>query len=274
MPAGLPFAATALQLGERRARGGRRVRREMQKVGRDDQRRAGDPSSRGTPDPARVHPGTANGTSLVPTASATWLDGRSLRGTPPSSPTSPSSPSASAAPGGGRGVLPGPTRGRPGTDGRGRRRLPADRRRPAAGLGGAVPARRASPPIILPTGHDVAGGGEIVLPQRGRRRWRGFWSSSRGGSRTRGRGRRRPGRRAIPGVVRGARPRAARRRCTCRLHPDAPGIGPDGEAAPRRDPHARRLARRQPSPPGEPRGRGAGAETRRHQGSDAGPVSG
>ena len=32
-----------------------------------------------------------------------------------------------------------------------------------------------------------------------------------------------------------------------------------------------RLARRQPGPPGEPRGRGAGAEARRHQGRDAGP---
>ncbi len=31
-----------------------------------------------------------------------------------------------------------------------------------------------------------------------------------------------------------------------RLHPDPPGIGPDREAAPGREPHARRLARRQP----------------------------
>ena len=70
----------------------------------------------------------------------------------------------------------------------------------------------------------------------------------------------RAGRRAIPGVVRGARPRAARRLPAPRgrLHPDAPRVGPHGEAAPGRDPHARRLARRQPGPPGEPCGRGAG----------------
>ena len=50
------------------------------------------------------------------------------------------------------------------------------------------------------------------------------------------------------------------------LHPDAPGIGPDRQAAPGRDPHALRLARRQPGPPREPcRGR-ARPEARRHQG--------
>ena len=81
---------------------------------------------------------------------------------------------------------------------------------------------------------------------------------------------------AIPGVVRGARPRAARRLAAPRgrLHPDAPGLGADREAAPGRDPHARRLARRQPGPPGEPRGCGAGAEARRHQGRDAGALAG
>ena len=51
----------------------------------------------------------------------------------------------------------------------------------------------------------------------------------------------RAGGRAIPRVVRGAAPRG-------RLHPDSPGIGADGEAPPRRDPHARRLARRQLDP--------------------------
>ena len=58
----------------------------------------------------------------------------------------------------------------------------------------------------------------------------------------------------FPGVVRGARPRAARRLAAPRgrLHPDPPRVGPHGEAALGRDPHARRLARRQPSPPGEP----------------------
>ena len=49
---------------------------------------------------------------------------------------------------------------------------------------------------------------------------------------------------------------------------------PHGEAAPGRDPHARRLARRQPGPPPEPRGCGPGAEARSHQGRDAGSVSG
>ena len=85
----------------------------------------------------------------------------------------------------------------------------------------------------------------------------------------------RAGRRAIPGVVRGARARAPRRLAAPRgrLHPDAPGLGADREAAPGRDPHARRLARRQPGPPGEPRCGRAGAEARRHQGRDAGPLA-
>ena len=52
-----------------------------------------------------------------------------------------------------------------------------------------------------------------------------------------------------------------------------PGIGPDREAAPGRDPYARRLARRQPSPPGEPRRGRARSEARRHQGRDAGPLA-
>ena len=66
---------------------------------------------------------------------------------------------------------------------------------------------------------------------------------------------------AVSRVVRGAGPRPRRRvpAPRGRLHPDAPGIGPDRQAALGRDPHALRLARRQPGPPGEPRGRGAGA---------------
>ena len=81
---------------------------------------------------------------------------------------------------------------------------------------------------------------------------------------------------AIPGVVRGSRPRAARRLAAPRgrLHPDPPRVGPHGEAAPGRDPHARRLARRQPGPPGEPRGRGPRAEARGHEGRDAGALAG
>ena len=42
-------------------------------------------------------------------------------------------------------------------------------------------------------------------------------------------------------------PRVNRRRGRC-LHPDAPGFGTDREAALGREPHAQRLARRQPSP--------------------------
>ena len=77
----------------------------------------------------------------------------------------------------------------------------------------------------------------------------------------------RAGRRAIPRVVRGARSPAARRLPAPRgrLHPDAPRVGPDREAAPGRDPLVRRLARRQPGHPGEPRRGRAGAEARRHQ---------
>ena len=77
----------------------------------------------------------------------------------------------------------------------------------------------------------------------------------RGGSRTGRRGRRTGG----PGgsFSRGARlrPRGGLPAPRRRLHPDPPWLGPDCQAAPRRDPHALRLARRQPSPPGEPRGR-------------------
>ena len=68
---------------------------------------------------------------------------------------------------------------------------------------------------------------------------------------------------AIPRVVRGARPRAPRRLPAPRgrLHPNPPGIGADGEAAPGRDPHARRLACRQPGPPGEPPPRPCGGRS-------------
>ena len=48
-----------------------------------------------------------------------------------------------------------------------------------------------------------------------------------------------------------------------------PGVGADREAAPGRDPHALRLARRQPSPPGEPRRCRPGPEARSHQGGNA-----
>ena len=84
----------------------------------------------------------------------------------------------------------------------------------------------------------------------------------------------RAGRRAIPRVVRGARARAARRlSAPSRRIPDAPGSVPTVKAAPGRDPHARGLARRQPGPPGEPSRGCPGAEARRHQGRDAGPLA-
>ena len=127
----------------------------------------------------------------------------------------------------------------------------------------------------------TGGGREIVLPQvivdagpSAVARFLEFFAGRIANARTRAAYGRAVG--AVPRVVRGARTRAARhlgapRR---RLHPDAPRLGPHGEAAPGRDPHARRLARRQPGPPGEPRGRGAGAEARRHQGRDAGALAG
>ena len=80
----------------------------------------------------------------------------------------------------------------------------------------------------------------------------------------------------VPGVVRGSRPwpwvpySSAPRG---RLHPDPPRVGPDRQAASGRHPRALRLIRRQPGPPGESGGRGAGTEARRHQGRDAGPDS-
>ena len=72
----------------------------------------------------------------------------------------------------------------------------------------------------------------------------------------------------------GAPPRGGLAAPRRRLHPDAPRVGADREAAPGRDPHALRLARRQPGPPGEPRRGGPGAEARRHEGRDAGPLAG
>ena len=82
---------------------------------------------------------------------------------------------------------------------------------------------------------------------------------------------------AVSGLVQGAR--ASAQQCVSaprgHLHPDPPGIGPDRQAVPRREPRARRLARRQLGHPREPSGRGAGgAEARRHQGRDASPDPG
>ena len=107
---------------------------------------------------------------------------------------------------------------------------------------------------------------------------RGFWSSSRrriANERTRAAYGRAVGQflawcEARRLGLKAVRLAASRRR----LYPDPPGIGPHGEAAPGRDPHALRLARRQPGPPGEP----AAAAVRgpKHvvsQGRDASPDS-
>ena len=81
---------------------------------------------------------------------------------------------------------------------------------------------------------------------------------------------------AVPRVVRSPGSPAGRRLPAPRghLHPDSPWIGPDGEAALGGDPHARRLARRQPGPPGQSRRGRARPEARRHEGRDAGPLAG
>ena len=75
----------------------------------------------------------------------------------------------------------------------------------------------------------------------------------------------RAGRRAVSGVVRGPRPGVGGDRPAPRgrLHSHTPWLGPDRETTLGRDPRALRLARRQPGPPGESRGCGAGAEARR-----------
>ena len=102
--------------------------------------------------------------------------------------------------------------------------------------------------------------GRAASGRRWRRRPGGSVRSSAGS---------RPGRRGqeagprTTATIRGAR----------RSAPSGGGSGgPHGEAAPGCDPHVRRLARRQPGPADEPCGRGAGAEARRHEGLDAGPV--
>ena len=73
---------------------------------------------------------------------------------------------------------------------------------------------------------------------------------------------------AVFGVVRGARARLAGDRAAPRggVHPHAPGVGADGEAASGRDPVAVRLARRPPGAACESGRGGAGTETRRDEG--------
>ena len=105
----------------------------------------------------------------------------------------------------------------------------------------------------------TGGGGEVVLPQvivdagpQATARFLEFFAGRIANARTRAAYGRAVGQ--FSGVVRGARPPAARHLpAPCgRLHPDPPRVGPHGEAAPGRDPHARRLARRQPGPPLNP----------------------
>ena len=82
----------------------------------------------------------------------------------------------------------------------------------------------------------------------------------------------RAGRGAVFGVVRGAGPGAHGGRAAARgrLHPDPPRVGAHRQAAPGRPPHARRLARRQPGPAGEPGGGRPGPHARGDDGRDAG----
>ena len=86
----------------------------------------------------------------------------------------------------------------------------------------------------------------------------------------------RAGRGAVPGVVRGAGPGAHGGRAAARggLHPDPPRVGAHRQAAPGGPPHARRLARRQPGPAGEPGGGRPGADARGDDGRDAGALAG
>ncbi len=112
---------------------------------------------------------------------------------------------------------------------------------------------------------------------RGPRPRRGSWSSSRGGSRTRGRGRRTGGRwgNSWGGARREASGCATSRRFTVaayiRTHPGSVPTVKQHLAA------IRMLGDwlvRQPGPPGEPRRGRPRAEARRHQGGDAGPLAG
>ena len=133
------------------------------------------------------------------------------------------------------------------------------------GAGGRDGRGRGDRPAAGDRRRGAGGGGEVPGVLRGADRER---EDQGGGVRA--------GRRAVSRVVRDARASAARRLPAPRgrLHPDPPWVGPHGETAPGRDPHARRLARRQPGPPREPRRGGSRPEARRHQGGDAGPLAG
>ena len=83
----------------------------------------------------------------------------------------------------------------------------------------------------------------------------------------------RPGGRAVPRVVRRARPHAPRARTnSCGgLHPHAPGGGADGETALGGHPGPLRLACGQPGAPDESGGGRAGSKARRHERRDPRP---
>ena len=101
----------------------------------------------------------------------------------------------------------------------------------------------------------TAGGGEIVLPQvtvdarpAALARFLKFFAGRIANARTRAAYGRAVGQ--FLGWCEARGPRAVRRLAALRgrLHPNPSRIGPHGEAAPGRDPHARRLARRQQRP--------------------------
>ena len=136
---------------------------------------------------------------------------------------------------------------------------PPDALRPARA---ASTARLVLPPLIVDAG--PGGGGTVSGVLR---------RADREPAHARGV---RAGRGAVPGVVRGAGPCAQGGLDAARvgLHPDPPRVGAHRQAAPGGHPHARRLARRQPGPAGEPGGGRPGAEARRHEGRDAGALAG
>ena len=127
----------------------------------------------------------------------------------------------------------------------------------------------------------VSGGGKIVLPQvivdagpSAVARFLEFFAGRIANARTRA-----AYGRAVGQFLGWCEARALGLRDVSPLHVAAyirthPGSVPDRQAAPGRDPHARRLARRQPGPPGEPRRGRPRPEARRHEGRDAGPLAG
>ena len=135
-------------------------------------------------------------------------------------------------------------------------------RRPAAREFGREldrPDVAAAEPAIAPGGEA-----EIVLPQvivdagpQATARFLEFFARRIANARTRAAYGRRSGNSSV-GARREASGCATSRRSTWPPTSERTRVGPDREAAPGRDPHARRLARRQPGPPGEPAAAGRG----------------